>query len=362
MKGKTVLFLSKGFAGDHPMLLRWKSYYKSRGMKMLAAHVNWDMFGTSSKKKLRLLLKWRLFLFTNKVDFIHVNDLESGMVASHLTRKFGIKYVYSANEIFSHELPVEKEGDFTYGVKLSAELTVLTHASLVLVPNTQRIGIFKNLHPTVSAGKYRLVENKSLTSNATFVDQKFVTSLPKVPTVFYGGSFWYGRRQEDFPRLADCLAAENYALVLSGGHNEYLQKLLLESQHIHYVGNIPPEQFDNFIEYVDICLAWYYPTTLNDELCAPLKLFDFLKAGKQVVAPALPYIKTIAEQYKGAIHLFEPGNYKDCLQKINNILNEKTTSYVDVNTVTWESQYTLIASYFKEAFVRKTKKEKSISV
>lgn len=354
MRHKRVLFLTSNWPADHPMLLRWKHYYENRGIKFFSLHVNWNICYADRKRKLKEFASLVSFLLRNGIFFIHANDLTSGMAAVFLKKYSFFRFVYDAHEIFSHELPAASEDLFYRQQKANAEKAILTAADLVIVPNNQRIQFFQQFHKNLDKVQYSLIENKSLAGYNKTVSSSFVEQLHHGRyRLFYGGSFWYGRKQEDFPVLGKALQTEQIDFVLSGGRNEYLDAMLKE-EALTYVGNIPPEQYCSFIEHINIGLAWYFPTTVNDELCAPLKIFDYLANGKPVLAARLPYLVELSERYPGIITLFEAGSWQDCFAKAI----EVTTHYsvimqelaaISPDVFTWESQYKTIDQDFLKA-------------
>jgi hypothetical protein len=223
-------------------------------------------------------------------------------MAGVFLKKFSFfPFVYCAHEIFSHELTAELEDAFYRQKKTQAEKTILSTADFVVVPNKQRIQFFQQFHTGLEAVRYSLIENKSLAAYKILISTNFTEQIMQHQcSLFYGGSFWYGRKQDDFPLLGQALAAAQINFVVSGGRNEYLDALLKEPG-AQYIGNIPAVQYCSFIEHISIGLAWYFPTTINDELCAPLKIFDYLAKGKPVLAARLPYLVELSERYPGII-------------------------------------------------------------
>ena len=354
MGSKKILFLSARFSEEYPMVLRWKNYYHSRQINFVYNKIEWNFY--TNKKIIKLILVLKIFSVVRSkgIDFIHVNDLESGMLGKYLYGLFGIKYIYSAHEIFSQESPEDTVGSHSRIVKTSVENEVMSNASMVFVPNKQRISFLENLYPNIDPGKFILAENKALEEINIPLEERFSSSINNnLFSVFYGGTFWHARKQEEFPLLAETLHKNGCEFILSGSSNEYLSTLLGQTDKFNYLGDIPPTQFQEVIKKMDLCLAWYYPTTVNDELCAPLKIFDYLLAGKPVVAPRLPYIEALELQFPKCIILFDTGDMEDCLEKIMQVRNNyneylRAVEDLDKNKLSWHSQYEFFDSTFKE--------------
>lgn len=353
MKHKAVLYLSKHWQADHPVLVRWKDYYESRGVRFIPFHVEWNLYYADRKRKIKQLLRVLSTCLRNNAWLLHANDPESGLLCHHINRLFRIPFIFDAHEVFSHEYPLSIEGQFYKNHKQQAEQLMLPTASMVIVPNQQRIDFFKALYPNLGYVNYVLLENKSWTG----ADRpcQITASKPAADRikVFYGGTFWMGRKQESFPELSMALSQNGMQLVLSGGSNDYLQQLLQNGESC-YVGNIAVEEYVDFVRQIDIALAWYFPTTINDELCAPLKIFDYLAAGKPILAANLPYLAELSERFPGVIHLFEPGNWQDCFSKAQMIAANYAhyaalASQVLTSAISWEGQYSFLDQEFKKA-------------
>ncbi len=346
-----VFFLSRHWKDDHPVLLRWKDYYESRGVVFYAINVSWNIYYPDRKRKIKELLKLRLMMLRMRCCLIHANDLDSGMLAMWMNRIFLIPFIFDAHEVFSCEYPQSIESEFYKQHKSFAEKSIMPMAKMVIVPNKQRIELFKSMYEEVLGVNYVLVENKSLGAATAKSEFDIQSQFPECRTVYYGGTFWMGRKQESFPELAEVFKENGMQLVLSGEHNEYLEAII-KNKSVFYAGNIPVNAFLDFAKQMDIALAWYYPTTINDELCAPLKIFDYLAIGKPILAPRLPYIIELSERFPGVIHLFEPGNWIDCFEKAKVISDsyEEFAKIAACNSFvgySWEGQYSNMDVVFK---------------
>jgi hypothetical protein len=353
MRHHKVFFLSRQWKDDHPVLLRWKDYYESRGMRFIAKNIQWNIYYPDRKRKIHQMVKLLFELLCNRCFLIHTNDLDSAMLATWMWRIFRITFIFDAHEVFSCEYPLSIEPHFYKDHKALVEQAALPLAKMVVVPNKQRVELFQMMYPLLHHVNYVIIENKSWTGATASSTVNIRSQINSSRTIFYGGTFWMGRKQESFPRLAEELQKANLQLVLSGEHNDYLQQLLI-SDSVFYAGNIPVNAFLDFASQMDIALAWYYPTTVNDELCAPLKIFDYLAVKKPILAPRLPYLIELSERFPGVLHLFEPGNWEDCLEKAKTIAGSyddyaALAKRTEKSTISWEGQFLFMDSIFKKA-------------
>jgi hypothetical protein len=353
MRHRKVFFLSRQWKNDHPVLLRWKDYYESRGVIFIAKNIQWNIYYPDRKRKIHQLVKLLFELLRHRCFLMHSNDPDSGMLATWMWRLFRIPFIFDAHEVFSCEYPLSIESHFYKEHKALVEQTAMPLAKMVVVPNKQRVELFQTMYPALQHVNYVVIENKSWSGANASSSIKIHSFTNGSRTVFYGGTFWMGRKQESFPKLAQGLQKASMQLVLSGEHNDYLQQLL-SSEAVFYAGNIPVNAYLDFAGQMDIALAWYYPTTVNDELCAPLKIFDYLAVNKPILAPRLPYLIELSERFPGVIHLFEPGNWEDCLEKAK-MISASYDQYatlgerIEKATISWEGQYPFMDSIFKKA-------------
>jgi hypothetical protein len=353
MRHRKVFFLSRQWKNDHPVLLRWKDYYESRGIEFVAKNIQWNIYYPDRKRKIHQLVKLFFELLRDRCFLIHTNDPDSGMLATWMWRLFRIPFIFDAHEVFSCEYPLSIESHFYKEHKALVEQTAMPLAKIVVVPNKQRVELFQKMYPALQHVNYVIIENKSWSGAIASSNVKIHSLINGSRSIFYGGTFWMGRKQESFPQLAEELQKAHMKLVLSGQHNDYLQQLL-SSEAVFYAGNIPVNAFLDFAAQMDIALAWYYPTTVNDELCAPLKIFDYLAVKKPILAPRLPYLVELSERFPGVINLFEPGNWEDCLEKAKMIAASfdqyaALAERIDKAAISWEGQYFLMDSIFKKA-------------
>lgn len=353
MHHRNVFFLSRQWKEDHPVLLRWKDYYESRGVRFITKNIQWNIYYPDRKRKLRQVLQLFFEMLRNRCFLIHANDPDSGMLAMWMYRLFRIPFIFDAHEVFSCEYPLSIESQFYKDHKIFAEQSIMPLAKMVVVPNKQRIELLQSKYPALQHVNYVLIENKSWSGATTSSTVNIHSLFNRSRTVFYGGTFWMGRKQESFPQFAEALQKAGMQLVLSGEHNDYL-KQLLTNEAVFYAGNIPVDAFLDFASQMDIALAWYYPTTVNDELCAPLKIFDYLAVKKPILAPRLPYLTELSERFPGVIHLFEPGNWEECFAQAKAIASSyehylSLASNIPVDGISWEGQYSSMDSIFKQA-------------
>src|SRR4030042_4139516 len=108
-------------------------------------------------------------------------------------------------------------------------------------------------------------------------------------------------------------AKPNWSFVLVG---EAIEKekscaLLMQMPNVHLLGMQPIEKLPSYLKAMDVCLIPYRKNSFTDH-CFPLKLFEYLSAGKPIVASSIPslnkykryvYLSNNAEEYINNIEL-----------------------------------------------------------
>lgn len=114
----------------------------------------------------------------------------------------------------------------------------------------------------------------------------------------------------------------NWKIVLIGSKMNSKEKGLSYPRlpNIHYLGHKPYAELPRYVAHFDVCII---PYKLNDYTMTvfPLKLFEFLATGRQVVSTALPALV----QHEGVIGIGR--SYQDFVLKIERALTEDTESH-----------------------------------
>jgi len=174
---------------------------------------------------------------------------------------------------------------------LSQEYCIITKANRVFVTS-------KYLANAKSQWLSKITLIPNVADSKHFEKAKF-SSLPIPPDIacinkpivgFIGAIDYY---KVDFDLIHYC-AKENpkISFVLVGpvgkGDNTALDSLPQED-NIHYLGEKPYSQLPNYIKAFNVCLIPYRITNYT-KACFPLKLFEYLAAGKPVVSTNLPAV------------------------------------------------------------------------
>ena len=112
--------------------------------------------------------------------------------------------------------------------------------------------------------------------------------------------------------------------VIVGGSIEEINKFRkkYDDKKISFHGRVPHKMIPYYLHASDILVMYTPPIDKIKGLSsfAPLKLLEYMAAGKPILAPELPWIKDVIKNMKNGI-LFDPNSPKDLAEKIDFIID-----------------------------------------
>ncbi len=158
-------------------------------------------------------------------------------------------------------------------------------------------------------------------------DTRKILQLPENKKIaVYAGNLQPDRGIERIIELAKRFS-EVLFVVVGGPENRRKYFLDLSSQalvnNIIWVGYVPHTYVPDYLYAADILLmlwTWGVPTI---KVCSPLKMFEYMAAGRIIVGEAFPTITEVLENGKTA-YLADPNSFEDLCNKLNQAL---TRSY-----------------------------------
>jgi len=123
-------------------------------------------------------------------------------------------------------------------------------------------------------------------------------------------------------------------------YREFANKEKLKN--ITFIGQIPHIQTPEYLYAADILLAlWSYEVpTIN--YCSPLKIFEYMAAGRTILAQGFPTILEVLHNNENAI-IAKPDSFQDLYDKLKYALDFPVNNYIGLNArsevianYTWE--------------------------
>ncbi len=143
--------------------------------------------------------------------------------------------------------------------------------------------------------------------------------LPKDKTIVtYTGGLYPDREIDNILKLAHVF--QDVLFLIIGGpekNREYYQKLADQQKafNIIFLGFVNHNDIPYYLYASDVLLALWSSKVPTINYCSPLKLFEYMAAGRIILAHCFPTIKEVLEDNKDAI-LCEPDNFESMQDKL----------------------------------------------
>ena len=153
------------------------------------------------------------------------------------------------------------------------------------------------------------------------------TGLPEAPTVMCTGHLYEGRGADLFLSLAKLFPRVQFVWV--GGRAEDVQawKQRAESNNITFTGHIPNSELPLYQAAADILLLPYGRTIMGSSgtadsarVASPMKMFEYMAAGRAIVSADLPVIREVLHENNAAF--CEPGDLHSWQTALDDLLHD----------------------------------------
>lgn len=150
--------------------------------------------------------------------------------------------------------------------------------------------------------------------------------------IIYTGSLYPNRNIENILKLAEIF--QEHIFIIVGGPEEnskYYQKIAKEKKinNVYITGRIPHSEIPKYLFASDILLALWSSKVPTINYCSPLKVFEYMAAGRTIVAQGFPTVKEVLNDGVNSI-VCEPDSFNDLIYKFkialqmpqNNVLSK----------------------------------------
>lgn len=166
--------------------------------------------------------------------------------------------------------------------------------------------------------------------------------------VIYTGHLYPQKGGDVLASVADEINGEVYIV---GGYPEDIERVesLVSTDNVTFTGFVPPADIPLYQIGADVLVA---PYTWNARsYLSPLKLFEYMAAGRPIVASQLPVLEEVLEDTYNVLFV-EPGDSEELADGINEVLGDKDLSerlaenaFADVEKYSWENRADRILSF-----------------
>ena len=247
---------------------------------------------------------------------IHANDLDTLLAGVLLKRRLGGRLVYDAHELYPEMFA--STSAFYVGLWRLLEHRLIGAADGVVTVNHSIAGELRRRHtlpiaPTVvmncppleplpgNPDEERAGEIRLLYLGRYNAERGLLEMLRAMPMV--------GRH------VVLCLQGDGPLRATLEGE----ARLLGVADRVRFLPAVAPDRLVGAMGGYAIGIVPYLPTSLNNYLCTPNKLFEYLMGGLAVVASDLPELRTVVAG-EGLGLLYAPGDPTDLARAIHGLL------------------------------------------
>jgi glycosyltransferase involved in cell wall biosynthesis len=233
-----------------------------------------------------------------KPDVIHCNDLDTLLVGVLAKQRYGCRLIFDAHEFYPQSDPDGKWLDITFFSIL--ERFLIRKADAVVTVNPPLAAAMRNAY---SLERVYSVPNAEPWTEARPKPAagSEIARLAEGRTRFlFQGRFTPGRGIDELIEGWARLDGRRAALFLRGPDNMWRQaamtlarRLGLLDHSVYFLDAVPEDRLVAAAAEAEIGIIPYKPLIINDRLCCPNKLSQYLHAGLMVIANDLPYVKSV---------------------------------------------------------------------
>lgn len=202
------------------------------------------------------------------------------------------------------------------------------------------------------------IDQKQFEKPLSVSEARVKLNLPqKTKIVTYLGRLYKNRKIESILELAKTYT-DTIFLVVGGPdsrrdiYKEEAEKFDLEN--ITFVGQVPHEKIIYYLYASDVLLALWSSEVPTINYCSPLKLFEYMAAGRTIVAHGFPTIKEVLTDGENAL-LVKPDSIEHLIEKTAEALNKTDASEMPLKArelvlkeYTWQRRAEYILSGVKK--------------
>lgn len=274
----------------------------------------------------------------------HAHDLDTLPAGMILSRLKGVPLLYDAHELFCDQF--SRASRQFRAVLFGLEHGLIRFAHAVVTVN-------HSIAEQLSA--WHGVPSPAVVMNCPMAEQtgKTAASQLRLPyreraRVIYQGIFVQDRGLEQVILSARWYKSADLYLRGYGPLEPALRALIKAEGLEDRVHVLPPAESSQLVQSLegfDIGVVPYRATTLNNRLCLPNKVFEYLHAGLALAVSALPELERVVKD-TAAGEVFDPEEPRDIARAINS-LTDNIERLIDLKTraraagrgrYTWEAQ------------------------
>ena len=243
---------------------------------------------------------------SDKPDVIHCNDLDTLLVGILAKLKYKCRVVYDAHEFWpvSDSLCTWVDTTFFSLIEriLIRKVDAVVTVNPLLAEEIRRVYHLKQVYSVPNVEPW-IVDRPAAAKSA-------MTELAAGRVKFlFQGRFTIARGIEELIRAWAEVDSSKAALFLRGPANTWRKEALelaaqlgVLGKGVYFLDSVNEDQLVSAAAEADVGLIPYLPLALNERLCCPNKLSQYLHAGLMVVTNDLPYVRSVLDEASAGMH------------------------------------------------------------
>jgi glycosyltransferase involved in cell wall biosynthesis len=185
-----------------------------------------------------------------------------------------------------------------------------------------------------------------------------------MPTVVYVGHLYPWKGVDVFLRALSLLA-EPRAIIVGGhpaegdlGRLQSLARALGIDQRVRFTGLVPRNDVSRYLQQADVLVMPHTATRVSERYASPLKLFEYMAAGKPIVASDVPAVREVLRDGENAC-LVSPGDPQSLASGIARVLADRPLAeriagraFEEASSYTWARRAERLEQLFGTAMAR----------
>jgi len=221
-------------------------------------------------------LKIGIKLFRNGFEFdvVHCHDLDTLVTGYFLKKKFGVKLIYDAHEIFGYMIEKDLPSPIVW-LTFFMEKIIIRNVNHLITVNQPLFNYFS----TIYHGKITIIMNCK-----NSISEEYTPIKKREFTIIYIGLL---TRSRMFPELVDIIGNIEGVKFIIAGKKENIYEIVKEKskfyKNIEFLGPIPHHEVipRTLGAHAIICL--FNPDNVINKVGLPNKIFEAMATGRPII-------------------------------------------------------------------------------
>lgn len=272
---------------------------------------------------------WIEALKKENADLIITSEPE-GLIVATVAKSKKTSVLYDCHEFYDDETEDPKRNAWAQKIHKN----FINDVDGLITVSQGILDLYLEKYPNIK--NYGIMINSSPFKKQTYdgrLHKKLGISIEKKLVVFHG-NLRQGRGIERFPQIATLLPDDVYLVVIGNGSlKNFIENSV--SEKLRYLPEVDYNEIENYLSGASLGLIFYVPSNLNQDWCAPNKLFELSNLGISILAYKTKSMIEFQKELPN-INLIEP-SFNNI--QIAQIITQITKS--NNNTMEMPKKYTL---------------------